>query len=90
MHTIAYDYAPKTFANTWTKNNARNTGHDLRNQDYFTLPLVRIESFRKFPIYSLASEWNSLGDNIRLLRNRTTFKIALMDELINSMAQHNP
>jgi hypothetical protein len=90
MHSIAYDYAPKTFENTWTKNNARNTGHDLRNHDYFTLPLVRIESFRKFPIYSLASEWNSLGDNIRLQHNRTTFKIALMDELINSLAQQNP
>jgi hypothetical protein len=90
MHSIAYDYAPTTFANTWTKNNARNTGHDLRNHDYFTLPLVRIESFRKFPIYSLAYEWNSLGDNIRLQHNRTTFKIALMDELINSLAQQNP
>ncbi len=90
MHSIAYDYAPTTLANTWTKNNARNTGHDLRNQDYFTLPVVRIESFRKSPIYSLAYEWNSLGDNIRLQHNQTTFKIALMDELINSLAQQDP
>jgi hypothetical protein len=90
MHSIAYDYAPATFVNTWTKNNARNTGHDLRNHDYFTLPVVCIESFRKFPIYSLANEWNSLGDNIRLQHNRTTFKIALMDELISSLTQQDP
>jgi hypothetical protein len=90
MHSIAYDYAPATFANTWTKNNARNTGHDLRNHDYFTLPVVRIESFRKSPIYSLANEWNSLGNNTRLQHNRTTFKIALMDELISCLAQQDP
>jgi hypothetical protein len=69
MHSIAYDYAPITFENTWIKNNARNTGHDLRNHDYFSLPVVRIESFRKSPIYFLAHEWNSLGDNIRLQHN---------------------
>jgi hypothetical protein len=82
MHSIAYEYAPVTFVNTWTKNNTRNTGHDLRNQDYFTLPLVRIESYRKFPLYALANEWNKLGDNIRLQHNHTTFKIALLDEII--------
>jgi hypothetical protein len=88
MHSIAYDYAPATFENTWTKNNTRNTGHDLRNHDFFTLPIVCIESYRKFPMYSLANQYNSLGDNIRLQQNRTTFDIALMDELISSIANH--
>jgi hypothetical protein len=85
MHSIAYDYAPITFANTWTKNNTRNIGHDLRNQDFFTMPLVRIESFRKFPLYTLPNERNKLGDNIRLQHNRTTFKIALMDKITGSL-----
>jgi hypothetical protein len=85
MHSIAYEYAPVTFASTWVKNNTRNIGHDLRNQDFFSMPLVRIESFRKFPLYALASEWNKLGDNIRLQHNRTTFKIALMDDIISSL-----
>ncbi len=64
MHSIAYKYAPPTFNNSWIKNNARNVGHNLRNQDYFTLPAVQIESYRKFPFYALAHEWNNLGDNI--------------------------
>jgi hypothetical protein len=85
MHSITYDYAPLTFANTWAKNNTRDTGHDLRNQDFFTMPLVRVDSFRKFPLYALPNEWNRLGDNIRLQHNRTTFKIALMDEIISSL-----
>jgi hypothetical protein len=84
MHSVAYDYAHPTFDNTWTKNNTRNTGHELRNQDFFTLTNVRIESFRKLPLYALASEWNNLSDNIRLQQNRTTFKIALMDDIITS------
>jgi hypothetical protein len=37
MHSIAYDNAPSTFENTLTKNNTRNTGHNLRNQDFFTI-----------------------------------------------------
>jgi hypothetical protein len=90
MHSIAYEYAPATFENTWTKNNTRNTGHDLRNHNFFTLPVVRIESCRKFPIYSLANEWNNLGDNIRLQQNRTTFIIALMDELISLLVPLDP
>jgi hypothetical protein len=90
MHSIAYEYAPATFENTWTKNNTRDIGHVLWNQDYFTLPLVRVEIFRKFPFYSLANEWNNLGDNIRLQHNRTTFRLALMDELISSMTQLEP
>ncbi len=85
MHSIAYEYAPSTFANTWIRNNARNVGHDLRNQDFFTLPAVRIESYIKFPLYALANEWNNLGDNIRLQHNRTTFKIALMDDIISTI-----
>ncbi len=86
MHSIAYEYAPSTFDNMWIKNNARNVGHNLRNHDYFCLPAVRIEVYRKFPLYALANEWNKLGDNIRLQQNRTTFKIALMDELISTLA----
>jgi hypothetical protein len=85
MHSVAYDYAPSTFENTWQKNMARNTGHNLRNQDFFIMPQVRIEFFRKFPLYALPSEWNNPGDNIRLQSNRTTFKIALSDELLGTL-----
>jgi hypothetical protein len=49
MHAYVYDYAPKSFANTWTKNNQRETQHNLRNNDDFTLPMARIEFFKKYP-----------------------------------------
>jgi hypothetical protein len=85
MHSVAYNYAPPAFDNTWMINAERNTGHHLRNQDFFTLPNVRIEQFRKFPLYALPLEWNNLSDNIRLQHNRTTFKIALFDHLLESI-----
>jgi hypothetical protein len=85
MHSIAYNYSPKTFNNTWQTNAERDTGHDLRNQVFFTLPNVRIKQFRKFPNYLLPLEWNKLSDNFRLQQNRTTFRIALFDYLLEDL-----
>jgi hypothetical protein len=90
MHAIAYNYAPKTFDNTWLTNAERNIGHDLRNNDFFVMPQVRIELFRRFPLYALPHEWNILGENIRLQHNRTTFKIALTDFLFSSLHDNQP
>ncbi len=88
MHAIAYNYAPQTFANTWLTNAEHNTGHDLRNADFFIMPQVRIDLFCRFPLYALPHEWNNLGDNIRLLHNRTTFKIALTDFLLGTLLEN--
>jgi hypothetical protein len=90
MHAIAYNYAPKTFANIWVTNAERNIGHDLRNNDFFVIPHVRIEFFRRFPLYALPLEWNNLGENIRLQHNRTTFKIALTDFLLSTLQENQP
>jgi hypothetical protein len=85
MQSVAYNYAPPSFDNTWLINADRNTGHNLRNQEYFSLLNVQIEQFRKFPLYALPLEWNNLSENIRLEQNRTTFKIALHDHLLESL-----
>jgi hypothetical protein len=87
MHSITYNYAPQTFANTWIKNNDRNTGHNLRNDEDYLLPHPRVEFFKKIPIYSLASAWNDAGV-LRFYQNRTTFKIALKDHLLNEIDEN--
>ncbi len=84
MHSIEYKYAPKAFLNTWQKNSERNTGHDLRNENDFALPYPRLETFKRIPIYSLPVAWNALGD-MRLQQNKTTFKIALKEKLIDDI-----
>ncbi len=85
MHSFAYNYASPSFDNTWQRNVERNVGHDLRNQDFFILPPVRIKSFRKFPIYSIPHKWNTLNDSLRYQHNRATFKIALTDHLLGTL-----
>jgi hypothetical protein len=84
MHSVEYNYTPRTFLNTWRKNNERNTGHALRNEADYVLPFPRIEFFKKIPLYSLPAAWNAAGD-IRFHQNRTTFKIALKEQLLAEM-----
>jgi hypothetical protein len=84
MHSIEYNYAPKTFINTWTKNNARNIDLTLRNDEDYSLPHPRVEFFKKIPIYSLPAAWNAAGD-LRFYQNKTTFKIALKDKLLSEI-----
>jgi hypothetical protein len=86
MHAIAYNYNIESFNNVRMKQ--RNLDMNLRNTNDFILPAVRRENFRRFPIYSLPLEWNHLG-NVKLQRNRTTFKIQLIYDLFQSMI-NNP
>jgi hypothetical protein len=53
MHSIAYNYAPPSFANVWQKNEAQEIGCNLRNDNFFIMPLAHIELFRKTPSYAL-------------------------------------
>jgi hypothetical protein len=77
MHSIEYNYAPNSFADIYTKNNAREIDHNLRNAQHYYIPNIRIEHFRKNPLISLPMAWNELAEEIRFQQNRTTFKIAL-------------
>jgi hypothetical protein len=61
---------------------------ELRNNNDFTLPLIRRELFRKSPLYSLPYEWNHCGD-VKFQHNRCTFKIALENELFDSLINEN-
>ena len=38
MHSIAFNYAPKSFQSTWLKNNDRDRDFNLRNDDDFYVP----------------------------------------------------
>jgi hypothetical protein len=84
MHSVYNNYCNETLSNIWTKNEHRRTEHNLRNVNDFLLPQPRIELFRKFPAYSFASTWNSLGD-LKFQPNPITFKLSLEDELLNEL-----
>ena len=85
MHSIEYEYAPSSFSNIWVKNINRQINHDLRNNDLYNLPQIRLELFRKIPLYSIPYEWNNLG-NMTFHRNKTLFRNLLKEKLINDIS----
>jgi hypothetical protein len=84
MHSIVYNYAPKSFNTIWTRNNERQRNHNLRDQNLFSLPVPRIELFKKFPIYSLPHTWNNCGA-LMFYDNKFTFLHALRDHLFTEL-----
>jgi hypothetical protein len=84
MHSIKYEYAPASFTNTWLLNNERNLMYNLRNTAEFAIIPPRFEGFKKYPLYCFPFIWNNL-DDVKLHRNRTTFKIELKRKLFESL-----
>jgi hypothetical protein len=84
MHSYVYEYAPTSFDNIWTKNNQRDTQHNLHNNKDFALSMPRIELFKKIPSYSLPSAWNNSGDNT-IQQNKTMFRWELKEKLFKKL-----
>ena len=86
MHSIYYGYAPKSFANTWKKNENRpgELNISLRNDNLFTIPAPRIEFFKRMPMYSLPVEWNK-SETLMFYNNVFTFKSILRETLLQEI-----
>ena len=84
MHSICYNYAPKSFDGFFLRNNDRNLEYELRNTDEYVVPSARIEFFKRFPLYTFPIAWNTLGD-LTFQSNRTTFQIALKEFLLSEL-----
>ena len=82
MHSVNYNYAPKSFTNIWHKNNERDIV--LRNDDDFAIPNPRIEFFKKIPLYALPTLWNNSG-NLKFYDNKVTFRRDLRDQLFEEL-----
>ena len=86
MHSIHNDYAPKSFADSFVKNNNRDIVYELRNGDAYQVPAARIELFKKFPIYSFPLAWNEVGNGILgYYKNKVTFGLALKEHLFSTL-----
>jgi hypothetical protein len=82
MHSIIYNYSPKSSKEKWTTNREQTQNYELRNNDQLILPHRRIELFKRSPLYTLPLLWNQL-DVIQLQHNKTIFKIALRVKLLS-------
>jgi hypothetical protein len=85
MHSIHYNYCPKSLLNVFPKRNDNMHNYNLRESNDYILPIARIESFKKFPLYSFVQEWNHAGDIIHHY-NPVTFKITLEIEIFMSIS----
>ena len=84
MHSIHNSYAPNSFKNMFIKNNDRDVAYELRNEGAYVVPAVRIEFFKKFPIYTFPTAWNNAG-TLAYYDNKITFQKALYEELFESI-----
>jgi hypothetical protein len=89
MHSIRYEYAPRSFINIWKINSERNVNYNLRNFQDFDIKAPHYEGFKKYPIYSFPFEWNRL-DHLKLQSNRVTFKIELKNKLLMNLIPPTP
>jgi hypothetical protein len=80
MHTVYYGTAPTSFNNIWQTQAQRHPELNLRNATDIYVPFPSIDLFKRMPVYSLPTVWNS-HDIIRYYANRTTFSIALHELL---------
>ncbi len=83
MHSVCYNYAPKTFLESFPKNEA-NPNYNLRTRSMYKMPNVRIELFKKFPYYTFPLSWNEAGD-VTFQNNKITFQISLKKLLLNDL-----
>jgi hypothetical protein len=83
MHSIQYNYAPKSFVNMFAQNNARNINYELRNVNELVIPFVRIEWFKRFPLYKLPLMWNNLDPDLSLITNKVSFNFVLRNHMFS-------
>jgi hypothetical protein len=84
MHSVYYNYAPKSFRNTWIKNDQRQNDLNLRNGNLFAIPAPRTENFKKFPLFSLPKMWNESGE-LMFYENPITFRFSLREKLLSEL-----
>jgi hypothetical protein len=57
----------------------------VHNSNLYIIPNVRIELYRKISFISLPMSLNEIGDEFRFQQNRTTFKITLLNQLMEQL-----
>jgi hypothetical protein len=89
MHAIHYKHAPQAFTGTWIRNEDRETGHELRNSNEYTLPKVNYNFIKNTPLYTLPHTWNTAGPE-KHHQNWITFKTSLKEILLLQQSPQTP
>jgi len=95
MQQFIQSFLPISFKDTWLKNRDRrqqDTGQEdfqeLRNDNDFFVPFARTDQISRFPLSNLPKIWNTLPDNLTIIRNRLEFLLELKSYFLNLMSDN--
>jgi len=82
MQQFTFGLLPPAFTSTWTTVAARNSNlnlhsYPLRNSDNLYIPISRLTSLEKHPLYLLPNLWANFNDPIKHIRNKIEFNFKL-------------
>ena len=85
MHSIYYQYSKVDYNEMFLKMDNTQT-YDLRSDSLakFSIPRVRTEFTKKFPLFKFPSVWNE--NDARIIENKLAFKNNMKCNLINTLA----
>jgi hypothetical protein len=81
MHSYMFGKVPPSFFEMWQTNRDRNVMRVLRNADDIYVPPHRIELFKRMPLISFATAWNSIDDR-KYNQNQKLFLKELRSDLL--------
>ena len=77
MHSIYYNYAPRTFKDTWKINEERNVPYNLRTAKSFIIKKANFKNLDRSPLFTLPKTWNEAGNLTKIQRRSEFIKEAL-------------
>ena len=89
MHSVHYSYAPTLLRELWHRNADRDTEHNLRNAQDYTIPRAHYAFYTRTPAYAFAKAWNT-ASAARHHHNPTTFSINIRNELLGQYISEPP
>ncbi len=92
MQQFTQDFLPTMLRSVWTTNANRNQGirhYQLRNYDDFYLPISRLTSFERHPLYQFPKMWTNFTEHgIKIQRDKCVFNSMLKKYLLNLLADN--
>ena len=92
FHKFVHRLAPAAFENAWitTLEQRHLDGqihllYNLRNNDDFYVPLIRLQSLSRFPLFNLPRLWNSSPENLKAIPSNILFSRNLKSDLISKL-----
>ena len=89
MQNFKQKFLPTALMNTWQINQERRQqdhSRILRNDDEIHVPFARTDQLSRFPLYHLPKLWNALPEDIKIIRNKSSFSTKVKIHLLSKLS----